>query len=170
MYILMLEEIPAMGAALPFPRIESWRVYRACLTFLFTATAWPIRPFFLHARHIAICFHLGPFVLQPIVVGLRLHTHRWCLLVVLPFYKKPEMRTPHFQPLIALVFEPPIFYVTTSIIPFGLFFLANLEHAALYVFTHEVDIVDNRSNSVLYCPYNTLTLFHFYLMDATNFS
>jgi hypothetical protein len=91
--------------------------------------------------------------------------HRFAFL-----QKKPEMRTPHFQPLIALVFEPPIFYVSAAIILFGLFFLANLEHAALYVFTHEVDIVDNRSNSVLYCPYNTLTLFHFYLMDATNFS
>ena len=159
----MLEEIPATRAALPFPRIESWRVYRY------------VSNFFL------LLLPLGPFVLSffspatsqsaSILARLSLPPYAsFCLLIVLPFYKTPEMCTPHFQPLIALVFEPPIFYVTTAIILFGLFFLANLEHAALYVFTHEVDIVDNRSNSVLCCPYNTLTLFHFYLMDATNFS
>ena len=45
MYILMPEEIPARGATLPFPRIESWRVYRYVSNFFLLLL--PLGPFVL---------------------------------------------------------------------------------------------------------------------------
>ena len=169
MYILMLEEIPATRAALPFPELNldacccvsnfSFYCYRlAHLSFLSSRPphrnllpSWPVCP------TTYCCWASPPYAsLVP--------PHRFA------FLQKTWDVHATLSAFNSLGVLAPIFYVTTAIILFGLFFLANLEHAALYVFTHEVDIVDNRSNSVLCCPYNTLTLFHFYLMDATNFS